>query len=136
MRKGQMRCPETGTILKRGVRKTSITYKGRTATFMMGGWYPPHGVKAESIHSGVDMKASDAALARLKAEVGDTLPPSEVRAIRRKLKLSQRKASELLGGGPRAFQKYESGEVATSVPMSNLLRLLAKDPKRLKELAD
>ena len=136
MRKDQMRCPETGTLLKRGVRKNSITYKGRTATFMMGGWYPPRGTKAESVHSGIDMKASDAALARLKAEAGETLRPDEVRTIRRKLKLSQRKASELLGGGPRAFQKYESGEVTASAAMSKLLRLLAKDPNRLKELQE
>lgn len=136
MSKEQMRCPETGTVLKRGVRKNTITYKGRTATFMMGGWYPPHGTKAEGLHSGIDMKASDAALARLKAEAGETLRPDEVRVLRLKLKLSQRKASELLGGGPRAFQKYESGEVATSAAMSKLLRLLAKDPSRLKELQD
>jgi HTH-type transcriptional regulator/antitoxin MqsA len=50
------------------------------------------------------------------------------------LGLSQRKASELLGGGPRAFQKYESGTQALSVAMSHLLRLLAKDPARLREL--
>jgi HTH-type transcriptional regulator/antitoxin MqsA len=136
MRKDQRRCPETGAILTRGVRKMTIVYKGRSTTFMMGGWYPPPGVKAESLHSGKDMKASDAALARLKAEAGDMLRPDQVRAIRRKLKLSQRKASEILGGGPRAFQRYESGEVATSAPMSKLLKLLANDPRRLKELVD
>jgi HTH-type transcriptional regulator/antitoxin MqsA len=103
---------------------------------MMGGWYPPRGVKAESLHSGIDMRASDAALARLKAEAGETLHPEQIRSIRRKLNLSQRKAGEVLGGGPRAFQKYESGEVSASMPMTKLLRLLAKDPKRLKELQD
>jgi len=49
--------------------------------------------------------------------------------------LSQRRAGEVLGGGPRAFQKYESGKQAVSVPMSNLLRLLARDPSRLREIA-
>lgn len=48
--------------------------------------------------------------------------------------ISQRKAGELLGGGPRAFQKYESGAQAASAPMSNLLRLLANDPSRLREI--
>jgi len=48
--------------------------------------------------------------------------------------LSQRKAGELLGGGPRAFQKYESGKQAVSVPMNNLLRLLSNDPSRLHEI--
>ena len=63
------------------------------------------------------------------------LGPREVAHIRSKLKLSQRRAGELLGGGPRAFQKYESGEQQVSVPMANLLRLLDKDPRRLTELA-
>jgi HTH-type transcriptional regulator/antitoxin MqsA len=40
----------------------------------------------------------------------------------------------LLGGGPRAFQKYEAGTQAVSSPMSHLLTLLANDPKRLDEL--
>jgi HTH-type transcriptional regulator/antitoxin MqsA len=56
-------------------------------------------------------------------------------AAREKLRLSQRRAGEVLGGGPRAFQKYESGKQAVSVPMSNLLRLLARDPSRLREIA-
>ena len=35
---------------------------------------------------------------------------------------SQRKARELLGGGPRAFQKYEAGTQAVSSPLSHLSR--------------
>lgn len=64
-----------------------------------------------------------------------TLPqPDEVRRIRRRLKLTQHGASELRGGGPRAFQKYESGEILISRPMANLLLLLDRDPSRLKEI--
>jgi len=54
--------------------------------------------------------------------------------IRERLKLSQRRAGELLGGGTRAFQKYESGGQQVSVPMANLLRLLDRDPRRLAEI--
>ncbi|MBX7115564.1 MAG: type II toxin-antitoxin system MqsA family antitoxin [Myxococcaceae bacterium] len=49
--------------------------------------------------------------------------------------LSQRRAGKLWGGGPRAFQKYEAGTQQVSVPMTNLLRLLARDPRRLHELS-
>jgi hypothetical protein len=31
--------------------------------------------------------------------------------------------------------QYESGKQVVSVPMSNLLRLLARDPSRLREIA-
>ena len=40
----------------------------------------------------------------------------------------------ILGGGPRAFQKYESRKATVSKPMSNLLRLLSKHPEHLKDL--
>jgi HTH-type transcriptional regulator/antitoxin MqsA len=43
-------------------------------------------------------------------------------------------AGRVLGGGPRAFQEYESGKAPVSGPMKNLLVLLDKDPRRLREL--
>ncbi len=52
-----------------------------------------------------------------------------VKATRQRLKRSQRRAGLILGGGPRAFQKYESGEVAPSEPMRILLWLLERDPR-------
>lgn len=36
--------------------------------------------------------------------------------------------------GPRAFENYEAGSQAVSVPMSRLLTLLANDPSRIHEL--
>lgn len=62
------------------------------------------------------------------------LAPEEIAHVRKKLRLSQKRASELLGGEHRAFHEYESGKVPISVPMSNLLRLLDNDPTRLEEL--
>jgi DNA-binding transcriptional regulator YiaG len=77
--------------------------------------------------------------AAYKAKIGTPITKSSRRKVPLsesvvRLRLSQRKAGELLGGGPRAFQKYESGEVMVSAAMSNLLRLLDKDPRRVKEL--
>ena len=56
------------------------------------------------------------------------IPPEEIRAIRQGLGLTQVEAGELLGGGPRAFTKYESGVVKPAVSVINLLRLLEADP--------
>lgn len=126
--------PETGEKLIRGMRPFKVRYEGRERTVDLPGWYPAK-KGAEGLHVGDDMDAADRALVELKAEVQGVLKPDEVRAIRLRLKLSQRKAGEILGGGPRSFQKYESGEVLVSRPMTQLLRLLARDPKRLKELA-
>ena len=45
---------------------------------------------------------------------GISLDPDQIRTIREGLGLSQREAGNLLGGGPNAFAKYESGTLAPS----------------------
>jgi HTH-type transcriptional regulator / antitoxin MqsA len=40
----------------------------------------------------------------------------------------------LIGGGPRAFQKYESGDLLPSRAISNALILLDRDPDALSVL--
>jgi HTH-type transcriptional regulator/antitoxin MqsA len=125
--------PETGEKLTRGIRPFTVGFAGLARTVDLPGWYPAR-KNGEGLHVGSDMAAADRTLAELKAESQGVLKPDEVRAIRLRLKLSQRKAGEMLGGGPRAFQKYESGEVVVSKPMAQLLRLLARDPRRLNEL--
>lgn len=60
--------------------------------------------------------------------------PEEIRAIRERLGLSQVEASELIGGGPRSFAKYEAGTVAPTAAVINLLRILESNPKTLNVL--
>ena len=62
------------------------------------------------------------------------MTPEEIRAIRRELGLSQVEAGELLGGGPRAFTKYEAGAVRPAASIVNLLRLLENNPAMLATL--
>lgn len=80
------------------------------------------------------MKISDAALRRLKAKEKWVFPPETVRAIRRKLDLTQEEAGTLFGGGPRAFQKYESGEVMPSRVMCATPYFVVRRPEMLEEL--
>ena len=63
------------------------------------------------------------------------MPPTEVRRIRKRLGLQQKQAGVVLGGGASAFGKYERKDGKPSLAMSNLLRLLDKDPSRLQEIA-
>lgn len=125
-------CPETGRPMVRGVRPMTISYKGHSATFDMPGWYCD--ASEESIHTGEDMKVSDRELNRLKAKVEGLLVPQEVRRIRQRLRLSQKEAGRLIGGGPNAFQKYESGEVLVSHAITSALVLLDRDPGGLAAL--
>ena len=100
-------------------------------TFDMPGWYCACG---EGIVTGKDMDVSDRQLNLLKARAENLVLPEEVRRIRKKLGLNQQRAGSLLGGGPNAFHKYESGEVLPSKAISNLLRVLEAMPEGLKVL--
>jgi HTH-type transcriptional regulator/antitoxin MqsA len=125
-------CPETGAPMHRTVRPLTLTYKGESITVEMPGWYCDQ--SEESIHDGDDMKVSDRALNRLKARVERLPEPEEIRRIRKKLGLTQAAAGELIGGGPRAFQKYETGDLLPSRAVSSALALLDHDPKALRVL--
>ena len=125
-------CPECGGEMRQEKRADEVSYLGHTRARKTLGWWCSK--CNEALLDGVALRAREKVYLELKAEVDGVLGPEEVARVRAALGLSQRKAGELLGGGPRAFQKYESGHQAVSVPMSRLLTLLANDPKRLREL--
>lgn len=125
-------CPETGAPMFRGVRPMTLSYKNQSLTFDMPGWYGDQ--SDESIHTGDDMKVSDRMLNLLKARSEGLLEPEQIRRIRKKLHLSQEEAGNLIGGGPRAFQKYESGDLLPSRAISSALLLLDHDPEALSLL--
>ena len=63
------------------------------------------------------------------------ITPKEIKEIRQSLGLSQAEAGRLLGGGPRAFAKYESGSVRPSVPLVNMLKLLQIRPEEIRTIS-
>ena len=125
-------CPKNGAPMHRGVRPLTLSYKDESITFDMPGWYCDE--CEESIHTGKDMKVSDRRLNRLKALSEGLLVPESIRRIRKKLRISQEAAGVLIGGGPRAFQKYERGDLLASRAISSALVLLDHDPDALAVL--
>ena len=125
-------CPKTGAPMHRGVRPLTLAYKGESITFDQPGWYCDQ--SEEGILVGKDLRISDRMLNRLKACGEGLLEPEEIRRIRKKLKLSQEAAGLVIGGGPRAFQKYESGDLLPSRAISSALLLLDHDPNALTVL--
>ena len=125
-------CQKTGIPMRRDVRPMALNYKGESMTFDMPGWYCES--SDESIHTGEDMRVSDRMLNRLKARTEGLLDPEEIRRIRKKLHLTQEAAGMLIGGGPRAFQKYESGDLLPSRAISSALALLDHEPEALTVL--
>ena len=124
--------PETGKPMHRGERPLTLTYRGESITVPMPGWYSDD--LEDGIHSGADMKISDRALNLLKARAEGLPDPAEIRRIRKKLKLTQAQAGQLIGGGPRAFQKYEAGDLLPSRAVASALALLDRDPQGLAVL--
>jgi HTH-type transcriptional regulator/antitoxin MqsA len=118
--------------MRRGARPMVLEYKGARTAFDMPGWYCDE--CDESIHTGEDMKVSDRALNRLKATTEGLPLPEDIKRIRTKLGLTQEAAGELIGGGPRAFQKYEAGDLLPSRAIGSALALLDRDPAGLSVL--
>jgi DNA-binding transcriptional regulator YiaG len=62
------------------------------------------------------------------------LEPHEIRQLREKLGLTQREFSYIVGGGPRAMVKWESGEIRPVESADNLMRLIWLQPALVNEL--
>jgi HTH-type transcriptional regulator/antitoxin MqsA len=91
------------------------------------GWYPDD--DSDSIHTGSDLKVSDEAFRELR-----TAYAAHVKAVRKRLKLTQEEAGRIIGGGRRAFQKYESGATPPSDAAIGLLEILNRHPEEVETL--
>jgi HTH-type transcriptional regulator/antitoxin MqsA len=127
-----MTSPETGELLKRGIRPFDVTYKCETIAVDLPGYYPDG--DGDGVHVGRDMSVVDAALRSLKEKVEGVPSPATIRRIRNKLKLSQREAGSVLKVGENAFDKYERGLIEPSGPTSQLLKVLDRHPDLLDDL--
>ena len=119
--------PETGEVLRRGVRSQVVAFGSMSQTVELAGWYPDNG--SDSIHSGADLAVSDQVFRDLKAAYA-----SHVRSVRKRLKLTQEEAGRLIGGGRRAFQKYESGATPPSDAAVGLIEILHRRPEEIEVL--
>lgn len=60
--------------------------------------------------------------------------PEFIARVRKKLKLNQRQAAELFGGGANAFSRYETGRVPPPRPLVLLFKALDKHPELIDEV--
>ena len=126
------RHPETGKELHREIRRIKFEYMGVSFDIDMPGWYPDdNDDDSDAVYTQEDMDTWDKAMNRAEAIAKNLLVSEEIARIRQKLHLSQTAAGTILGGGKRAFQKYESGTILPSRSISNLLRILDADPDAL-----
>ena len=119
--------PETGRTLRRDVRPQIIAFGSMRRTVEVPGWYPDD--DGDSIHTGAELAESDRVFKDLKAAYA-----AHVRRVRKRLKLTQEEAGRIIGGGRRAFQKYESGTTPPSDAAVGLIALLERHPEEIEFL--
>jgi HTH-type transcriptional regulator / antitoxin MqsA len=127
---------ESGRPLRRGIKLLTITIDGEKFTYGQPGWWASIDDPTDNEGQLTDEDNVIRAAARREARASAkhaVLSPLVIRAIREVCGLSQQEAARVFGGGPKAFEKYESGEVAPSSAMTRLLLLAAKHPELFKK---
>ena len=119
--------PDTGKLLRRDVRPQVVAFGSMRRAVDVPGWYPDD--DGDSIHTGAELAESDRVFQELKAAYA-----AHVRRIRKRLKLTQEEAGRIIGGGRRAFQKYESGATPPSDAAVGLIALLERHPEEIEFL--
>lgn len=69
-----------------------------------------------------------------KARIDGLLTPEQVKQVRKKLKLTQKQAAHLFGGGVNAFNRYEHGKLPIPRALSQLLTILRNHPNQMVEI--
>lgn len=130
-----MKCPVCGQAeLVHATRDMPYTYKGETTiiTQVEADWCDTCG---ESL-TGPDqsqrvMQAMARARQRINARAGN---PELIKHVRKQMRLTQRQAAEIFGGGPNAFSRYEKGDTDAPTALVKLFQLLSKHPELVEEV--
>ena len=89
----------------------------------------------ESVADPEAVKSSVALLRDAQRSIDGFLTAREIRDIRKSFGLTQEQMSTMLGGGEKAFARYETGKVLQSKSMDNLLRVLREYPETIDVLS-
>ncbi len=123
---------ESGRPLRRGVKMLTIDIDGSQFSYGQPGWWAslddPSDTEGQLTDEDNVVRAAARREARAKAKRA-RLSPLVIRAIREACGLSQQDAGRVFGGGAKAFEKYEAGQIAPSSPMTRLLLLAARRPE-------
>jgi HTH-type transcriptional regulator/antitoxin MqsA len=125
---------DDGTILVHDTRDVADEVDGEPFTVeQISGWHCPVCGEIEfDLGSGGGARYS--AALKAAAARADARRAQQLRATRKKLKLTQAEAGHLFGGGMSAFSEYERGKTQPHKSTVLLLRLLDRHPELLSEL--
>lgn len=130
-----MKCPNCGAAeLVHDTRDMPYTYKAETTSIptVTGDFCPACGEAIlpmeESIRTGALMLEFNK---QVNAAIVD---PDFILNVRKKLRLDQREAAEIFGGGVNAFSRYENGKTKPPLALVKLLKMLDRHPDLLNEV--
>jgi HTH-type transcriptional regulator/antitoxin MqsA len=131
-----MKCPCCGAAeLIHDTRDISYSYKGEATSIptVTGDFCPACG---EVILDRAEGDRYSELIGSFQRQVNAAyVDPNYIAEVRKKLKLDQRQAAELFGGGVNAFSRYENGKTKPPLSLVKLLKLLDHHPDLLAEVA-
>jgi HTH-type transcriptional regulator / antitoxin MqsA len=130
-----MKCPACGTAnMVRDTRDLPYTYKGETTVIssVTGDFCRACG---ETVLKPVEAARTSALMIEFNKQVNAAaVDPAFIASVRRKLRLDQREAAEIFGGGINAFSRYENGKTKPPLALVKLLKVLDRHPDLLAEV--
>ena len=115
-----------------GKQDKEVEYRGKRITIAaVDGWHCP--VCGECEFAKGEGKRYAKAVEQFREAI-DKEESAELARIRKKLKLSQREAAAITGGGVNAFSRYETGKAKPPVALVKLFRVLDRHPDLLDEI--
>lgn len=129
-----MKCLSCGAMMIHESRDISYTYKGQHTTIPnLSGYYCSS--CDESLHNAEESEYFNSAIIAFNKGVNaSSVDPNFISSTRKKLKLDQRQAAALFGGGANAFSRYENGKTNPPLALVQLFKLLSTHPDLLEEL--
>lgn len=116
------------------VDEMEAEYKGHTG--LVASHYQLCNACGSDFAGAAQMRANKRAMQAFRKQVDGLLSGAEILALRIRYGLNQKQAARLFGGGPVAFSKYESDDVAHSEAMDKLLRLVLRSETVFWELVE
>lgn len=130
-----MKCPACGAAkLVHDSRDKHYTYKGEATIIsaVAGGYCPACG---EAVLDAAEAARTSALMLAFNKQVNAAIvDPQFIVNVRKKLRIDQRQAAEIFGGGANAFSRYENGKTKPPLALVKLLKVLDRHPDLLDEV--
>jgi HTH-type transcriptional regulator / antitoxin MqsA len=130
-----MKCPACGAAkLVHDTRAVPHTYKGQTTSIAaVAGQYCP--ACGEAVLDAAESARASAAMLEFNKRVNASIvDPQFIASVRKKLRIDQRQAAQIFGGGVNAFSRYENGKTKPPLALVKLLKVLDRHPDLLDEV--